>query len=165
VSSIGIALSWTLYCLPYAAVAPFAARLAVATDRRVLAVASVVSSAIFASIYPAITDGTVLIYLGAAEAVTAVFVTPAAQSIISEHVSDDLQGRAQAVAVSLRTGALAIGAYGSGVLFGVSHPLPFHAASAALVLLAVGTAIAWRGLAGRTDRPVVEPTVVAGPPA
>jgi MFS family permease len=165
VPSFGIALSWTIYCLPYAVVAPFAVRIALGTDRRLLAFASIISSGIFASIYPAISDGTILIYLGAAEAVTAVFVTPAAQSIISEHVSDDLQGRAQAVAGSLRTGALAVGAYGSGLLFGVAHPLPFHAATAALVLLAVGAAIAWRGLAGRTDQRVIEPLSAAGPPA
>ena len=166
VSSFGIASSWTLYCLPYAAASPFAGRLVSRADRRVLACAGIVSSAVFASIYPAIGSGTVLIFVGAAEAFTAVAVIPSAQAVLADHVTGDLHGRAQGIAGSVRTGAMAVGAIGSGALFGVGHSAPFHAVSVALMLTALGAAVAWRGVGQRRDR-VAPAAAVApiGPPA
>jgi len=164
VSTLGISFSWTLYCLPYVAMTPLAARVVTRVDRRFLVCASIVCSALLASIYPEIASGTVLVFIGAIEGVTAVFMLPSAQSILSEHVSEHLQGSAQGIAGSVRTAAMAVGAYGSGVLFGVDRGLPFRAASGVLVLVAIGVAATWRSVAGRTDRPAAPLTVPSGPP-
>jgi DHA1 family tetracycline resistance protein-like MFS transporter len=150
VSNLGIGLSWTLYCLPYAVASPFAGRAVRRHGRRALALIGIVSSAVFASIYPQIHRGSVLIFLGAAEALTAVCVLPSAQAILSEHATSTQQGRAQGFVGSMRAGAMAVGAYGAGALYQVRPWSAFVGASVVLTVIAIAMTVTWRKVPGRT---------------
>jgi DHA1 family multidrug resistance protein-like MFS transporter len=165
-SSLAIGLSWTLYCLPYAALSGLSGRLADRVDRRVLAVVGTLSSSVFAVIYPLLRSVPVLVGLGCCEAVGAVLVTPAALSMLSQWTPASAHGAAQGAIGTARTAATAVAAACCGALFGLVHALPFDAVAVAMFLLAAATAWTWRRLPGRVDAAAPDlPLIVPDTPA
>ena len=161
-TSLAIGLSWTLYCLPYALLSAPSGRLADRLDRRVLVVAGMFTSSLFAVIYPLLDSATWLVGLGCIEAVGAVVVTPAALSILAEWTPGGSQGAAQGVIGTARTSFTAAAAAGCGALFGVSHPLPFDTVGVLMLALAMLAAYRWRALPGRARDRSSSPRRVRG---
>lgn len=159
-SSLAIGLSWTLYCVPFAALSGVSGRLADHIDRRALVVVGTLSSAAFALIYPLLGTVPLLVGLGCFEAVGAVLVTPAVLSMLSQWTPDSAHGAAQGAIGTARTAATAVAAAGCGALFGIARPLPFDVVAFAMVLLAVATAVVWRGLPGRVPSPTEQHAVI-----
>lgn len=153
-TSFEIGLSWTLYCLPFALLSAPAGRWADRVDRRSLAAFGVVSSAIFALVYPTLHAVLWLVGLGCLEACGAVLVTPAALSLVSEWTAADRYGATQGTLETSRTASTAVGAAGCGALYGVGLDLPFVVVSALLLTCAVALVGSWRGLPGRVRRRV-----------
>jgi hypothetical protein len=104
------------------------------------------ASAGFVVLYPFILAADVLIVIGGLESICAVLVYPAAQTVLSGSVEPGAQGRAQGLAGAIRTGAMAIGAYGGASLFGVGPNVPFDVAGAVLLASALGVGVLWAGV-------------------
>ncbi|MBK6870209.1 MAG: MFS transporter [Kineosporiaceae bacterium] len=148
-----IGLSWTLFAVPFAIIAPFGGWLADRQDRRVLVMVGLLSGSVFAGLYPFLPSVGWLIGLGMVESVGFVFAVPAAQSLLTEHVPDEAAGRAQGLFTALQTAAVALSAGVCGAAFGVADWLPFVGVMlVTLVLLAV-VPFLWRQVPGRVQSP------------
>ena len=154
-----IGLSWTCFAIPFAVFSPTAGRLVDRLDRRWLAVFATAASCGFAATYPFIPVVAVLMAMGVLEAIGVAVAFPAAQSLLTQVVSADTQGRAQGFFTTAETAAIALGAAVSGALFGAWRPLPFLAGAILGVLVLVPLPRFWRGVPGR----VSEVTDVASP--
>src|SRR3984957_3969401 len=148
-TSVEIGLSWTMYCLPFALLSAPAGRLADHRSRKVLVVAGVLTSGLFALWYPEIHSVADLVVLGCLDAVGGVLVTPAALSMLAEWTPGDRHGAAQGALATSRTAATAIAAAGCGALFSVAKFLPFAAVALALGLLWALALVVWGSLAAR----------------
>lgn len=167
-----IGVSWTLFAVPFVAVAPVAGWLADHGDRRLLALLGLGCGIGFATLYPFLPSVAWLLGLGMLESVGVAFAVPASQSLLAEHVPAGIVGRAQGIAVGVQTGAVAVSAAVGGALFGIAPWAPFVAMSAVAAVAMIGVASAWRGVPGRVRRqsptgeaegsePAVEPAAVA----
>ncbi len=144
-----IGLSWTMFAVPFVALARFGGWLADRADRRVLVVVALLWSAAFCLAYPFIPDVAVLVGLGALEAVGFALALPAAQSLLGQDTPPSVLGRAQGMFATAETGSTAMVAAVSGVLFSVGRWVPYVAGalgSSVFVLLAGAT---WRPVVGR----------------
>jgi DHA1 family multidrug resistance protein-like MFS transporter len=148
-----IGLSWTLFSVPYVAVALPAGWLVDHLDRRVLVVATLLGSAGFASAYPFLHSVALLIGLGAAESVLVALGYPAAMAELVELADPSALGEAQGVVAVAETGAVALAAAGAGALFGLAPWAPFLASAAAAAVLAALVPLFWHGAADRRTPP------------
>jgi MFS family permease len=139
-----VGLSWTLFAAPFVAVSPLAGRMADHFDRAKLTFFALMSSVGFAATYPFLHSLSLLIGLGAVEAVGVAIAYPAAQSLLAQAVPESALGRAQGLSNAVQTAAIAVGTGVSGALFGVAAWIPFvGAASIAAVLVAL-LPVVWR---------------------
>jgi DHA1 family multidrug resistance protein-like MFS transporter len=143
-SNAEVGLSWTLFALPFALLSVPAGKLAERADRRLLTVASLAMSALFAFVYTLLHSAPLLVGLATLEAVGTVAATPAAVLVLSEAVPASAQGEAQGAAETARTAAAALSAAVSGALFGIGAAVPFDSAAVAILLACVVVAVAWR---------------------
>lgn len=143
-----VGLSWTMFAVAFAAVSPFAGRLADRLDRRWLAGAACLVSASFIVVYAGLPDPWLLMALGVFEALGVAISFPAAQSLLSQLASEDALGRAQGVFTTAESGAMAVGAAASGYLFGVHAWLPFVTAGVVAALLTATLPSLWRDVIG-----------------
>lgn len=153
-----IGLSWTLFALPFAVIAPFAGWLADRQDRRVMVLVGLVSGSLFAGLYPFLPSVSWLIGLGMVESVGFVFAVPAAQSLLTEHVPEQAAGRAQGLFTALQTAAVAVSAGLCGAAFGVADWLPFVGVMVATVVLLAVVPFLWHRVPGRVPSPSPDPT-------
>lgn len=147
-----IGVSWTLFALPFVAVAPIAGWFADHYDRRRLVVFASLLSAGFAVAYPFIPSVTWLIWLGAVESIGVAVATPAAQSLLAEVVPAELSGQAQGLFVSTQTAAIAAAAAAGGGLFAIAPWVPFVLTALVAVLMTATLPVLWRHLPGRVQR-------------
>jgi len=147
-----IGLSWTLFAMPFALFSPIAGRLADRLDRRWLAGLAVIESSAFAALYPFLTAVSLLVGLGALEAIGVAIAFPAAQSLLTQTATPRTLGRAQGFFTTAETASLAAAAAVSGALFGIARWIPFVAASLAGVVLVMVLPLLWRGLPGHASR-------------
>lgn len=145
-----IGLSWTLFSVPYVAVALPAGWLVDHLDRRVLVVATLIGSSGFACAYPFLRSVGLLIGLGAAEAVLVALGYPAAMAQLVQGAEPSSLGEAQGFVAAAETGAVALAAGGAGALFGLAPWAPFLASAAAATALAVAVPALWRNVPGRS---------------
>jgi len=148
-TSLEVGLSWTLFALPFALLSVPAGRLAERSNRRLLALGALASSAAFCALYPTLHVVGLLVGLGVVEATGAVVGGPPAVLILAESVPPGSQGAAQGVVETARTAATAVAAAASGALFGISPELPFALAAALVVGACLLVWWAWRNLPGR----------------
>jgi DHA1 family multidrug resistance protein-like MFS transporter len=144
-----IGLSWSMFALSFAVFSPVAGRLIDRLDRRHLAVAACVLSAVFVAIYPVVPRPALLIALGSVEAIGVAIAIPAAQSLLSQLVHPDALGRAQGLFTTAESGAIAVGAAASGYLFTAYHWLPFIGAAVLALGLTCLLPTLWRDVTGR----------------
>lgn len=150
-STFQIGLSFAAYAVPFIVVAPFSGRLVDRYDQRVLALAALVLSAAFLTIYPFLDSPVLLMALGAFEAAGFTVAYPAALSLLSRSVPADLSGQAQSLFGVSEMTAIAVGAGVAGVLFAHSVWLPFAVTSGAVLIVLAVAALIWRGVPGRSD--------------
>jgi len=144
-----VGLSWTLFALPFAIVAPLAGWVADRRDRRVLVLLGLALGAGFAGLYPFLPSVEWLIGLGAAESLCFVFAVPAAQSLLTEQVPSAIAGRAQGAFVAVQTSAIALSATVCGAAFAVVDWLPFVGAMVTALAFLLPVLWLWRDLPGR----------------
>ncbi len=143
-----VGLSWTLFAVPFVAMARPGGWLADHADRRWLVVASLSSSVFFCCIYPFITNLTLLLTLGGLEAIGLAVTLPSAQSLLTQSSAEGELGRVQGLFSSSETVAIALSAGVAGVLFGVAPWAPFVAGAAGAGALAACLPAIWWPVAG-----------------
>jgi len=157
-----IGLSWTLFAVPFVAMARPGGWLADHADRRWLVVGSLASSVFFCCIYPFVTNLTLLLVLGGLEAVGLAVALPSAQSLLTQGSAEGELGRVQGLFSSSETAAIAVAAGVAGVLFGLAHWAPFVAAAAGAGALALSLPFIWWPVTGKVRHVVeAEPGVTA----
>jgi DHA1 family multidrug resistance protein-like MFS transporter len=155
-----IGLSWTLFATPFAAMAPLAGRLADRLDRRVLVTVALATTCGFAATYPFLPQLWLVIGLGAIESIGVAVAYPAAQSLLSQAAPAEALGRAQGLASTTQTGAIAVAAAAGGALFAAAPWAPFVTAALVAGAITATLPFVWRTVEGRVtgDR---EATVAA----
>jgi MFS transporter, DHA1 family, multidrug resistance protein len=161
-----VGLSWTLFAVPFVAMARPGGWLADHADRRWLVVGSLASSVFFCSLYPFVTNLPLLLALGGLEAVGLAIALPSAQSLLTQSSAEGELGRVQGLFATSETAAIALSAGVAGALFGLATFAPFVAGAAGAGALAACLPFVWRPVPGRArnvaalDRAVVADGVV-----
>jgi DHA1 family multidrug resistance protein-like MFS transporter len=159
-----IGLSWTLFAIPFVAMARPGGWLADHFDRRWLVVISVSSSVAFCAAYPFIHSIVLLVVLGGVEALGVAVALPAAQSLLTQGSDVSEVGRVQGLFSTSETASIAVAAGVGGSLFAVAVWAPFIAAAGAASLLVALLPLIWAPVAGRVrdhgpTAGVTEPTL------
>jgi DHA1 family multidrug resistance protein-like MFS transporter len=144
-----IGLSWTLFAVPFVAMARPGGWLADHFDRRWLVVVSISSSIAFCAAYPFIHSIVLLVILGGVEALGVAVALPAAQSLLTQESSPSEVGRVQGLFSTSETGSIAVAAGVGGSLFAVAVWAPFIAAAAGAAALTALLPFVWAPVAGR----------------
>jgi DHA1 family multidrug resistance protein-like MFS transporter len=139
-----VGLSWTLFAFPFAAVSPFAGRLADRLDRRWLTIVALMSTVAFCATYPYLHSVAWLIGLGGVEAVGVAISYPAAQALLAQSAPASALGRAQGVFSALQTGTSALAAGVGGAMFGVGPWLPFVSTAVVSGVLTLSLLVIWQ---------------------
>jgi DHA1 family multidrug resistance protein-like MFS transporter len=148
-STLQIRLSWTFFSVPWVLLARAGGRLADHANRRFIALAGLLSAAIFLSIYPHIHNNDVIVVLGSFESVGAALSVPSISSLMSQGAVHRELGRRQGLYTMSNTAALALGAGVSGFLFSINPSLPFMLLAAVSAALTLTTLYWWRHVTGR----------------
>jgi DHA1 family multidrug resistance protein-like MFS transporter len=139
-----VGLSWTLFAIPFAAVSPFAGRLADRLDRRRLTIVALLSTVGFCATYPYLHSVAWLIGLGGLEAVGVAISYPAAQALLAQSAPAAALGRAQGTVSASQTGASALAAGVGGAMFGVGAWLPFVSTAIVSGILTLSLLVIWQ---------------------
>jgi MFS transporter, DHA1 family, multidrug resistance protein len=144
-----VGLSWTLFAVPFVAMARPGGWLADHADRRWLVIGSLASSVFFCSLYPFVTNLSLLMALGGLEAVGLAVALPSAQSLLTQSSVEGELGRVQGLFSTSETAAIAVSAGVAGALFGLATWAPFVAGAAGAGALAACLPFIWWPVAGR----------------
>ncbi len=144
-----IGLSWTLFAVPFVAMARPGGWLADHLDRRWLVVGALTSSVVFCCTYPFVSSLVLLLVLGGVEAVGMAVALPSAQSLLTQGSPPGEVGRVQGLFSTSETAAIALSAGVGGALFGLARWAPFIAGAAGAAILVAGLPLVWRRVTGR----------------
>ncbi|HEV3268750.1 MAG TPA: MFS transporter [Acidimicrobiales bacterium] len=147
-STLQIRLSWTFFGLPWIVLSGFGGWLADHANRRVIALAGLLSGAFFLSLYPHIHNNNLILFLGSCESIGASLSVPSISSLMSQGAVHRELGRRQGLYTMSNTGSLAIAAGVSGFLFTIDSSLPFTLLALVSALLALSTLFWWRNVNG-----------------
>ena len=153
-TTLQIRLSWTLFALPWVALARVGGWLADHSNRRFIALAGLLNGAVFLALYPHIHDPTAMIFLGSLESVGAALSVPSVSSLMSQGAPERELSRRQGLYTTSSTAALAIAAGSSGFLFTVNPAWPFTLGASLAAVLATTTLYWWHRVDGRVTRVV-----------
>ena len=148
-SGLEIGISWTLYAVPFVAVAKPSGWLADHIDRRVLALTGVSVSAALCASYPFVHSVIILVLLGASEALGFAAAMPAVQSLLTQGSDPGEVGRIQGGFATGQTACTAVAAAAAGAAFAVSPWLPFVTVAAIVFIGVCAAAVAWRSVPGQ----------------
>lgn len=146
-----IGLSWTLFAVPFVAMARPGGWLADHLDRRWLVVGALTSSVIFCCSYPFIGSLVLLLVLGGVEALGMAVALPAAQSLLTQGSKAGELGRVQGLFSTSETAAIALSAGAGGALFGLATWAPFFAGAAGAALLVAVLPLIWLPVTGKAS--------------
>ena len=149
-----VGLSWTLFAVPFVAMARPGGWLADHADRRWLVIGSLASSVFFCSLYPFVTNLSLLLALGGLEAVGLAVALPSAQSLLTQGSTQHELGRVQGLFSTSETAAIAVSAGVAGALFSLADWAPFVAGAALAGALTACLPFIWRHVAGRATHVV-----------
>ena len=155
-----VGLSWTLFAVPFVAMARPAGWLADHADRRWLVICSLASSVFFCCLYPFVTNLPLLLALGGLEAVGLAVALPSAQSLLTQSSAEGELGRVQGLFSTSETAAIAVSAGVAGALFSVATWAPFVAGAAGAGALTACLPIIWWRVAGRARNVVAGASAV-----
>lgn len=147
-----IGLSWTLFAVPFVAMAKPGGWLADHTDRRRLVVGALTSSVGFCATYPFLGNLTMLLVLGGVEALGMAIALPAAQSLLTQGSPEQELGRVQGLFSTSETAAIALSAGVGGVLFGVARWAPFVAGALGAAVFTAALPLIWRSVTGKASQ-------------
>jgi DHA1 family multidrug resistance protein-like MFS transporter len=160
-SGLAIGISWTLFAVPFVAVAKPSGWLADHMDRRVLVLAGLGVCAALCATYPFLHSVPALVLLGASEALGFAAAMPAVQSLLTQGSATSEVGRIQGMFATSQTACTAVAAAGAGAAFALASWLPFVTV-AGIVAVGLATAgLVWRSVPGRVGSPIGAPVVVA----
>ncbi len=148
-SGVAIGISWTLFAVPFVVAARPSGWLADHLDRRALALAGLGLSTILCAAYPFIPDVSVLVALGALEAMGFAAAMPAVQSLLTQGSRPREVGHVQGLFATSQTACTAVAAAAAGAAFAVAAWLPFVTVAAAVSIALVVAAVTWRRVPGR----------------
>jgi DHA1 family multidrug resistance protein-like MFS transporter len=151
-TTLQIRLSWTVFALPWVALSRVGGWLADHANRRFIALAGTLNTAVFLSIYPHIHNNVVILFTGSLESVGASLCLPSISSLMSQGAKTREQSRRQGLYTTSNTAALAIAASVSGFLFSVNTALPFTVVAIVAALLASTTLWWWRNVVGHVHQ-------------
>ncbi len=149
-----IGLSWTLFAVPFVAMARPGGWLADHLDRRWLVVGALTSSVIFCCSYPFVGSLVLLLILGGVEALGMAVALPSAQSLLTQGSSPGELGRVQGLFSTSETAAIALSAGAGGALFGLATWAPFFAGAAGAAVLVAALPFIWMPVTGRASEVV-----------
>jgi DHA1 family multidrug resistance protein-like MFS transporter len=152
-----VGLSWTLFALPFALAARPGGWIADHLDRRLLVVATVLTTLGFCATYPFLTQIAWLLGLGAVEAIGVAIALPSIQSMLTQDADPTALGRVQGVFATAETASIAIAAAASGALFAVAPWAPFISAAILGTMLVATLPAVWAPVAGRVRAVVAAP--------
>jgi MFS transporter, DHA1 family, multidrug resistance protein len=147
-----IGLSWTLFAVPFVAMARPGGWLADHTDRRWLVVGALTSSVGFCATYPFIDSLTMLLVLGGIEALGMAIALPAAQSLLTQGSPERELGRVQGLFSTSETAAIALSAGVGGALFGLARWAPFIAGAIGAALFTAALPLIWWSETGKASQ-------------
>jgi DHA1 family multidrug resistance protein-like MFS transporter len=147
-----IGLSWTLFAVPFVAMARPGGWLADHLDRRWLVLGSLASSVAFCTLYPFLPTLVPLLVLGGIEAVGLAIALPSAQSLLTQGSSASELGRVQGLFSTSETAAIAASAGAGGALFGITSWVPFVVGAGLAAALAGSLPVVWRPVIGHASR-------------
>jgi len=147
-STLQIRLSWTFFGLPWIVLSRFGGWLADHANRRVIALAGLLSGAFFLSLYPHIHNNNLILVLGSCESIGASLSVPSISSLMSQGAVHRELGRRQGLYTMSNTASLALAAGVSGFLFTIDPALPFSALALTSAVLAATTVFWWRNVNG-----------------
>ena len=147
-----IGLSWTLFAVPFVAMAKPGGWLADHTDRRRLVVGALTSSVGFCATYPFLGSLTMLLVLGGVEALGMAIALPAAQSLLTQGSPEQELGRVQGLFSTSETAAIALSAGVGGVLFGVARWAPFVAGALGAAAFTAALPLIWWSVTGKASQ-------------
>ncbi len=159
-SGLAIGISWTLFAVPFVAVAKPSGWLADHMDRRVLVLAGLGLSTALCASYPFIHSVPVLVVLGASEALGFAAAMPAVQSLLTQGSTPAEVGRIQGLFATSQTACTAVAAAGAGVAFALASWLPFVSVAIIVFVGLVVAGLIWRSVPGRVR--VAIPTPAGG---
>jgi DHA1 family multidrug resistance protein-like MFS transporter len=148
-STLQIRLSWTFFSVPWVVLARFGGRLADHANRRLVALAGLLSGAFFLALYPHIHNNDLILVLGSLESIGAALSVPAVSSLMSQGAASRELGRRQGLFTTSNTASLALGAGVSGFLFTINSALPFSLVAVVSASLALSTLFWWRHVKGK----------------
>ncbi len=151
-SGLAIGVSWTLFAVPFVAVAKPSGWLADHLDRRVLVLAGLGVCTVLCASYPFIDSVPALVLLGASEALGFAAAMPAMQSLLTQGSASSEVGRIQGLFATSQTASTAVAAAGAGAAFAVASWLPFVSVSATIFVVLAVVAVIWRPVPGRIVR-------------
>jgi DHA1 family multidrug resistance protein-like MFS transporter len=157
-STLQIRLSWTFFAIPWVALSPLGGWLGDHGNRRYIALAGMLSSAFFLSLYPHFASPNTLLIVGPIESIGAALSVPSIQSLLTEGAENRELSRRQGISSTANTAALAGSAAVSGVLFSRAHSLPFTAIALLSASCALSTFWWWRHTKGNLNSPRRERT-------
>lgn len=163
-SDAQIALSWTLYGLPFVALAPLAGRLADTADRRVMLVVGLVAGIGIVFVYPWLTSVTALIVVGVLDALAMSLALPSALSLLSQTAAPGRTGAVQSQFTALNTSAIALATMVTGALFEIDLHVAFLATGCFALVVGLAVPPLLRGAPGLATA-VVVPVAPADPAA
>ncbi len=153
-----IGISWTLFAVPFVLVSRPSGWLADHMDRRALVLGGLGVSTALCATYPFLHSVTLLVTLGAFEAVGFAAAMPAVQSLLTERALPSEVGRTQGLFATAETAFTALSAALAGAAFGVAIWLPFLTVAGAVTVALVVVVAVWRRVPGRVDRPGPHPS-------
>ncbi len=165
-SGLAIGISWTLFAVPFVAVAKPSGWLADHMDRRILVLAGLGVSTALCATYPFIHNVPLLVVLGASEALGFAAAMPAVQSLLTQGSATSEVGRIQGIFATSQTACTAIAAAAAGAAFAVASWLPFVTVAAIVFVGLAVAAVVWRSVPGRVRHATVEhaPVVTGSAP-
>ncbi len=156
-SGLAIGISWTMFAVPFVALARPSGWLADHMDRRVLVIGGLGLSAALCASYPFIHNVPALVLLGGSEAVGFAAAMPAVQSLLTQGSAPHQVGRIQGLFATSQTACTAVAAGAAGAAFALAAWLPFVTVAALVLAGLVATALVWRSVRGDVAPPVDGP--------
>lgn len=147
-TTLEIRLSWTMFGLPLVALSRLGGWLADHANRRYVALAGLLSGALFLSIYPHVHNNVVILFLGSIESIGAALSIPSVSSLLSQGAHQRELSRRQGLYTTANTAALALSAGVSGALFSINPVVPFTIVAGVSGALALSTLWWWRHVRG-----------------
>jgi DHA1 family multidrug resistance protein-like MFS transporter len=147
-STLQIRLSWTLFALPFALLAPVGGWLADHANRRVISQLGMFNAAFFLFLYPNVHNNVALLLLAPLESIGASLSLPSTSSLLTQGARPREMGRRQGVSTTANTAALTLSAAVAGVMFAVNPNLPFFVIAAVSAAFTASNFWWWRHVKG-----------------